>query len=1688
MLRRFPRFPTILAATLGSLCALAGLKAQTMDVDALRAQLEADTQALTQGPHRLSGTEEYYSAVEYVEQRLRAIGYGDAEIVLQDFPSFQSLTRVDENGERKAHLTLVDGTRLEIFPLRPNSLIPPTTPPAGISGAFLYAGDGSLGSFAESPFGKIVLLDFDSGNAWRRAFRMGAKAVIFVRGEDPNFTNEYSHHTIAPANFPRYYFEGTAEELLAVGSGRIDAEVVWKGTESGLGPDGEPIVTGTGRNVLVFVKGSDPFFNFVVNDEKQPEWMVIAAPLDSFGTVPERSPGAYNALNAAALLQVAADFKANPPRRNVVLAFFDNKARGHKGAIAFYKAFLRPENDAHFSEREKSLENELEYVALIEAALEQRNPVAVEQKGFFTIFWDFFTGGDEDRQAQAIVKVLMRRISNEGLAGARDAEAFINLDAQRKRDAGETITAEEEAALKAVQADRAGWNAFKEALEENELGPDYFEKYTMQAQYELAVGKVRAYIERTRSEVALKQSVIATEKAIRGRIDGGLTVLHTTLMLGDATSRWGLLFGGESVLRSQDDLGSLYVSVMEAFKIGIERLESRQGRLTHFVHATADNQLTPPHLFYAGRGFAHSGDIAGRITVQNLALTTSQDPFLSLGTPGETFASLSFDNIVPQVAEILPVLRMVADGEELSGASSIARKDDFWETTMDGSFNWSGSILRARTLGSSTANTPVNGGMVLITKRPSQARQFAAFDYKPAPIPAFDDFILVRSNASGAFGWGPFETQERHLLAFAADFDERGTVAFASDTETSTRMRRILRMFPARHGAIVLPPQPLADQVYLYESLNNSPLGRRESYRQTIDGIATWFCEEDVEGVKIFSAESVFALNVDETLLQAARNPDEVQEDLIYGDGLNFRADGGFFAPPVAERSAADISRLNQFRLEILRERNISKSSVDQLHAENRDLLKAARKETGDAPEAVLAALPEVDNADVAEALAASSWLKERRVYRDTRTSMEDLVTAVIFLLLLNIPFAFAMERLLIGATNIYRQTAFFTMFFLGTFFLLYFTHPAFAIAATPVIIFLGFAIVLLSGLVIFIIMQKFEVELKALQGVAGTVHSADVSRFNTILAAMNMGISTMRRRPLRTALTAATVTLLTFTILCFASFGRELGIVKIFEQGTPAYTGVNFHRVSWGRVPVEVQQLSQSRWAEKEGVLAIAPRVWIVPERANAQTPTFNPGRVLADGNADNPVVIRGVLGLDRADAEVRPSIGSLLGGKLDAFDETLWVTAPVAEQMGVQPGDAVMIGGKALTLGPLLDPVKMLNITDMDGSSILPVDLDDPELAQQQQQGGDSETTAASQSWEPLLVDSIAIVSNNIARALGGDMRALHIYTEDARTAIEIGEELASMLNMPVNATRTDGVYRHVPGAVLQASGLRDLFFPVLLGGLVIFGTMLGSVADREKEIYTFSALGLAPPHVTGLFFAEALVYSVIGGMGGYLFAQGVLAVLTELAALGLITVPEINYSSTNAIFTIFIVMLTVLVSAVFPALKASRSANPGVMRNWRLPQPNGDRLDITFPFTVSEYDITGVVSFLKEHFDAYRDTGMGSFMSRETEFFSPDKGSVGLHSRLALAPFDLGVTQDFRLYSAPSPIPGIDEVKIQITRLSGQPKDWARLNKVLMDDLRKQFLIWRSIPRETMETYRMRTLQEINRLEEQEAAVPA
>jgi hypothetical protein len=142
--------------------------------------------------------------------------------------------------------------------------------------------------------------------------------------------------------------------------------------------------------------------------------------------------------------------------------------------------------------------------------------------------------------------------------------------------------------------------------------------------------------------------------------------------------------------------------------------------------------------------------------------------------------------------------------------------------------------------------------------------------------------------------------------------------------------------------------------------------------------------------------------------------------------------------------------------------------------------------------------------------------------------------------------------------------------------------------------------------------------------------------------------------------------------------------------------------------------------------------------------------------------------------------------------------------------------------------------------------------------------------------------------------------------------------------------------------------------------------------------------------------------------------------------------------------------------------------------MPPPEGDVLSMTFPFTVSAYDITGVVSFLAEHFRRHDDAGLGSFAASDVGIRRDDAGNLELAAELALAPFDLGVTERLRLVAIASEIEGVDEVFVEITRLSGASGDWYRANRVFLRNLRRQFLLWRTLSAPLIERYRMETLE--------------
>ncbi len=1592
--------------------------------DAAEAAFLADVVALTRAPHRVSGSPPGRAAGDYLVARLGALGF--AQVLPLEFPVWFARTR-------RAELR-VAGRRVELWPLRPNTVVNPVTPAGGVTGPRWYVGRGAAREYgARRPEGAIVVMEYDSEDAWEQAFALGAAAVVFVGdGDETPFRPK---HVGVPTAEPRFYAPRAAFAGVDLAQEHPDATLVSQVTWE----------LGRGRDLVVRVPGTDPGFG---DARPEAEAVVLAAAYDSYGVGPELSAGARGAANVAALLEAAARFRRDPPRRDTWFVFLDAQARAHQGARALYAALAQSPAVARATHQ--GLRDERAHVAAMRELLDR------EGLGF--------DGG-------AAAAVAGARVGDWLTVALRSEAGYARDDARHALGVARLGgAAADPARLAALDTLALRWDEVRRALHGGQLaalvGAHAADDPTVPGTYAALLGELsartRARFERRLRELDAELTAAEQRDRLREALgwDGpGLApwiALHVTYDLGDQGGTWGVVVGDSTqrlfpwrTPRLEGDTPGYYGRVLNAVAeaAALTRPEGFDRRTIE------DPELGPS--FAPGHHVA-GGAVAGAYGYYNVALMSGYDARARDGHPADTLERLGWRTLRRQAAEATELLRALADGPGLSLPAV------FTPTARSKAPRW----VRGRVEGD-YVGLVVSGG--LAEDRPATGALVALWPGNPAwkthvwstleeagALASYEPIAFEVVDGNGRFPIVGFrDDMHEHVATLGARFDEQGLPVALSAAEQQIQLlsgAMRLNLVTGSGGRFVTLETHAADPAALRVLKASSDAPFRDS--RALSGVLAghgFFHVSDQVGpyrVKVFQPLGPVALG-------------DLGPDHEYGAGVDPRELQGGRA--LGERTAADLYALNEKRLAVLREHGVTSADLERLHGRARRL-----QEQGLAARSVA----------LRQGLLARSAALSQRVYAPLREAMDDLVHAVVVLLLLSIPFAFAMERLLVGATTIYGRIAGFFVIFLATFGLLYWLHPGFAIASTPVIVFLAFAIVLLSSLVIYLVVRKFRVELAALQGQRAAAHDARVSPAATTLAAIAMGMSTMRRRPTRTLLTAITVVMLTFTILAFASFSRTVGVRAFYEGPVDERVapGVLVRKVDYSAMPEGV--LVTLFGEAGEGGL-MAPHYWLVRKEATA------PRLTVARTDDGRSLTIDGVLGVPAAQLERWPALArALTAAEGPAAAATLGggVLVPpiVRDVLGLRAGDEVLLSGRRLRVAGTLDAAALQRVRHLDRQPILPVDFQDPTSQLQRPPAG-----AGSSAAELLLTedtvrdfvhlggDQVVVAEASVVKALGGRLHAVSLHPGPGVAAPERGRRLAEVLVMPVWAAGPEGVERLVLTVLTEVTGGFALFVPLLLGGLIIFGTLLGSISDREKEIYTFSALGLSPSHVGVLFFAEAGVYAIVGGVGGQLLAQLVGRVVTALSNAGRLPPVSLNFSSSNSLFAIGVVMATVLLSAAYPAVRASRSANPGLSRTFAIPRPEGDEIRLVFPFTVSAYDVTGVVSYLAEHFESHDDAGLGGFAASGVALGRTAAGHLELAADLALAPFDLGVTQRLVLTAVPSEIEGVDEVVILVRRTSGAAADWCRANAVFMKDLRRQFLLWRTLAPELIERYRQATL---------------
>jgi putative ABC transport system permease protein len=107
------------------------------------------------------------------------------------------------------------------------------------------------------------------------------------------------------------------------------------------------------------------------------------------------------------------------------------------------------------------------------------------------------------------------------------------------------------------------------------------------------------------------------------------------------------------------------------------------------------------------------------------------------------------------------------------------------------------------------------------------------------------------------------------------------------------------------------------------------------------------------------------------------------------------------------------------------------------------------------------------------------------------------------------------------------------------------------------------------------------------------------------------------------------------------------------------------------------------------------------------------------------------------------------------------------------------------------------------------------------------------------------------------------------------------------------------------------------VAIEALVVFLTVMGSVAARTHEIGVFRAIGFRRAHITRLILVEAVVASALAGVLGYLAGMGtVYGVLPALAPAA-----EVAWAPLLGLAAVTLAVGIGGVASLYPALRAGR-----------------------------------------------------------------------------------------------------------------------------------------------------------------------
>lgn len=718
------------------------------------------------------------------------------------------------------------------------------------------------------------------------------------------------------------------------------------------------------------------------------------------------------------------------------------------------------------------------------------------------------------------------------------------------------------------------------------------------------------------------------------------------------------------------------------------------------------------------------------------------------------------------------------------------------------------------------------------------------------------------------------------------------------------------------------------------------------------------------------------------------------------------------------------------------------------------------------------AALEEIGKGRYYEARghALLAWILERKAYIGLRQLMFDASYSSVFFMLLVIPFAYLMERLVFDFEDLKKRFVAFLLIFLGSVAFMVFEHPGFTLMVSLPLIAVAFIMLILTLLPLVITSGHAVEAMKRLRIRFVGKHFAELDKLSAMVIAASLGIRNLRRRWLRTTLLILSVVIAT---MAFVSLISVLSARYVSPIGSAevdyGYEGILIRQSGFRPLPPLLAE--QIRTMFKEEVHSVSEIVFYYPASPLGQVLAYNV-------ETNTPIAVGGILGMSPEDFDILPGMRDpLLFNKIFVPGSRKFVS--VDERSVMVPGQIMgqlAEAGMRLNLGDRLPGLGLkivgilnntelyyLSVKDLDGMVVMP-------FAREQEAGGGRLVIQAGRPMEP---SDVLIVPAKLAKDMGGMVYAIHVIPKDPGKTGELAYKLAEVFNYQVYYAEKRGEkYLVTQVAVVTAQQVSggEALLPQVLLLFTILNSILGAVYERTREVGILSAVGLSPLHVAGIFLMEFTLIAVISSFIGYMAG-----ITTPRFVAGL----KVNAGTLWIVASILASMGVTLLATAYPVRYASRLVTPSFERRWRLESHairRGDVIEVRMPFVISREEIDGALLYLKEYLELFRGEE-GPFSIDSIEYSESVKEGVitkSMGMKVRVKPFDWGVVMRS---NARVELKGTTSTWALIfERLSGVEHIWLKGVRQLSDTIRKQLLMWRGLRPEDREEYIRRAEKEL------------